>query len=522
MLEALENLPAAGQWERIGVRHHHGVDIALFSLKSAESLGIGEYLDLLPVLRWCREVGFGVIQLLPINDTGLDCSPYNALSANALNPNYLSLRALDGFEESEETRTLAELNMLQRIDHEKVRELKAQFLRDYFLKNKGRIVGTEPFQKFAASHPWLKEYALFKALKVGNEWKSWTLWDEEIRTPDKETLERLAVEHSEEVLFHTFVQFLCFSQFKEVHREAKRLGLTLMGDIPILISPDSNDVWAHQELFDLNWAAGAPPDMYNEDGQYWGFPLYRWPAHEKEGFAWWRERLSTAKDLYDIFRIDHVVGFFRIWAIPHGQPALYGHYVPELPMEWLDQGRHLIATLQQSTSMLPIGEDLGMVPDEVRAILTQMGIPGTKVMRWVKSWQGRMTFTPPSEYPPLSLTTVSTHDSDTLGQWWLKEPHESQEWAALCGWEWEPELSFERRLELLRQSHTSGSLFHINLIGEYLALFPELVWANPGDERINIPGTQSDHNWSIRMKASLEEWTEHPLLKQTVRSKILP
>ena len=169
-----------------------------------------------------------------------------------------------------------------------------------------------------------------------------------------------------------------------------------------------------------------------------------------------------------------------------------------------------------SSNMLPIAEDLGDVPPEVRVCLSELGICGTKVMRWERYWEKDKSFIPFKDYPPLSMTCVSTHDSRTLQLWWSDFPDEAKDYAAFKHWTYSPTLTVEQRKEILWDSHHTPSLFHINLLQEYLALFPELVWPQPEDERINIPGKVLATNWLYRFRPSVEELTAHEGLKKAI------
>ncbi len=293
-----------------------------------------------------------------------------------------------------------------------------------------------------------------------------------------------------------------------------------MGDIPILVSTESADVWSHPELFDIHWQAGAPPDQYNPEGQCWGFPLYRWDVLRKTHFDWWKQRLTYASHFYDIYRIDHVIGLFRIWAIPNDKSSKEGSFLPSDPDTWEPQGREILETFINSCEMLPIAEDLGDVPECVPPVLKEMGICGTKVMRWERNWEEEGRFIPIQYYPPISLTTVSTHDSEPLQLWWKTSPEEAQEFAASKHWEYAPEITHFQHKEILWDSHHTSSLFHINLLQEYLALFPELVAPNPEDERINIPGKLLATNWTYRFRPSVEEIVAHKELAQAIEKVV--
>ncbi|NGX58692.1 MAG: 4-alpha-glucanotransferase [Chlamydiae bacterium] len=518
-VEAIKSSPAGKHWEKIGISHHHGICIPLFSLRSESGLGIGEFTDLIPLSHWCREIGMDVIQLLPLNDTGLDTSPYNAMSANALNPLHLGLEYLPNYEETDEIYALKKLNQSQRVDYENVKNLKIQFLRNYFDRHGQKIIASDSFQNFVQDIPWLRDYAIFKVLKIQNGWREWRLWDESIRTPTEKLLKQLEQDHFEEVTYHQFVQFLCFQQLHEVKVKANQNGVFIKGDIPILISPDSEEVWLHQDLFNLELSAGAPPDMYNKDGQTWGFPLFEWDKMKSNGYQWWRTRLHTASKLYDIYRIDHVVGFFRIWAVPHDKLPTEGHYVPKDHSQWFTDGRERLSMMLMSNKMLPIGEDLGTVPEKVHRMLEETGICGTKFLMSLKV---RKTLNTPFEFTPLSLTTVSTHDSPTLDLWWKQYPEEVEVYCKIKNWKQGLLFSQEQRIDILHESHHSSSLFHINLLPEYLALFPELVWPNIEDERVNRPGILTDENWSIRYRPTLEQIVNHKGLKDLIKQILTP
>lgn len=530
MSEALLRSATGKQWEKIGVRHHHGVVVPLFSLHSQQSCGIGEFLDLIPLVEWCPKVGFDVIQLLPLNDTGRGSSPYGAISAFALNPIHLSLSQLPYLDRYPELQAqLSEMRSIrpavklaaQRVDYLRVYAAKDRFLQQYYLQASHHLTGSYDYQQFVLQNEWLKEYALFKSIKAENQWRNWEDWEEGLRNVDSVRYQALLQEYANEVHYHIFVQYLCFQQWRQVKSIADAKGVFLKGDIPIFINRDSADVWLKRNLFFMQYSAGAPPDMYSEDGQSWGFPTYNWPEMEKTFYAWWKKRLDVASRLYHIYRIDHIVGFFRVWAVPVGQHGRNGQFFPLDPDTWIAHGEKIMHMMLESCSSLPIGEDLGTVPPSVRLCLKQLGICGTRVMRWERMWDEDKRFIPIEDYIPESMTTVSTHDSETLSQWWSSNPKEAQEYAAFKGWKYEDKLTAVHHQEILRDSHHSGSLFHINLLQEYLALVPGMVWPNVEDERINIPGTISERNWSYRFRPSVEEIVTNRPLKKVIESILI-
>jgi 4-alpha-glucanotransferase len=281
-------------------------------------------------------------------------------------------------------------------------------------------------------------------------------------------------------------------------------------------------VWLHPEIFRIDLTAGAPPDMYTPEGQSWGFPLFRWENLRQNDYLWWRQRLQASEIFYDLCRLDHIIGFFRIWAIPPGMPGTAGSFIPPDRNTWLDHGRDILLMIGRSTTMLPIGEDLGDIPHNAHDFLQSMGICGTRIMRWqreISSVEGR--YIDPSKYHPISMTSVSTHDSETMHMWWKKYEKDAKLFAEMKGWKYHPELTSEQHGEILYDSHHSASLFHINLLQEYLALFPELRWENTDWERVNFPGSVSPVNWSCRYKPSVEEIISNDKLSSAIQKLLL-
>ncbi|MBS4169117.1 4-alpha-glucanotransferase [Parachlamydia sp. AcF125] len=499
----------------------HGICLPIFSLHSKGSGGIGEYTDLLPLLAWAKKLGIHIIQLLPLNDTGLETSPYNALSAFALNPIHLGLKQLPYLANYPElTPLLAQLqalNQTQRVSYKEVHGQRDLFLRQYFQLAGPLLLKADDFQKFQQQNEWVEKYALFKTLKIARNWESWDLWPEKLRYPTEDYLAELLLGKREEVAYHSLLQFLCFSQMEKVKKEAESQGIFLKGDIPILIDSQSADVWLNRPLFHTHLTAGAPPDQYSEVGQNWGFPLYNWDKHAETHYTWWKKRLEIASHFYHFYRIDHVVGFYRIWGIPFNQSAKEGKFFPEDPSVWISHGEKILKMMVDYCPMLPIGEDLGVIPPEVRINLRQLGICGTKVMRWERRWNEDGRFINPHDYILESLTTVSTHDSETLQQWWRNNPQDAKDFSSFKGWTYEPTLSSVRHQEILYDSHHTRSIFHINLLHEYLAVIPGLTWPSLEDERINIPGVVSDRNWSYRFKPSVEEIIQNPELAKLIK-----
>ncbi|HRD54860.1 MAG TPA: 4-alpha-glucanotransferase [Parachlamydiaceae bacterium] len=504
-------------WEIVGLKTHNGINVPLFSLWSKKSCGIGEFTDLIPLIYWCKAVGFDVIQLLPLNDTGQESSPYSALSAFALNPIHLSLHRLP-FAEETELKKFLPLNQEKRVDYKKVRALKEAFLRDYYKKHGQDLMQLPYFCQFRDENPWLESYALFKALRIEQDWKSFEHFSKEWQKPTLFGYTELLHVYKQEVDFHIFIQYLCFKEMQEVKKIAAENNIFLMGDIPILINRDSADVWMERHLFSLDYSAGAPPDMYNQEGQNWGFPIYNWQEMEKENYEWWKIRLKTAEKLYDIYRLDHIAGFFRIWSIPSHTSARNGFYIPGDDEAAKNQGEKILSMLLDSCTMLPIGEDLGNVPDFIRDSMQKLGIPGTKIMRWERVWKEDGRFIEGKDYPPLSLTSVSTHDSETLLLWWKEREEEASLYARSQKFPYNKKLSMQQQMGILKTSLHTKSLFHINLLQEYLSLIKDFTADNMEDERVNVPGIVSDKNWTCRYPSPIEEIVENQELKNIIQT----
>lgn len=519
----INSTPAAKHWERVGVKHHHGVNIPLFSIYTEQSAGIGEYLDLLHLIPWCQEVGMNVIQLLPLNDGGHDKSPYNALSAFALNPVHLSIADLPRLHAHKkllvQLKDLQKLNAYPRVAYDTVRVKKEKFMKAYLEREGEEIRSSKEYKQFLSHHAsWLHSYAAFKVLKETQKWHSWMHWPKKYRDPTHDTIEEIISKHRNAVDRYITIQFLCFEQMQRVKTTAENQGIYIKGDIPILISRDSADVWLHRKLFRLDLSAGTPPDVFNSKGQNWNFPIYNWREIEEGGDTFWKERLQVASHLYHIYRIDHFVGFFRIWSIARGASPTQGQFVPKDPSTWITHGERIMKIMLHDCEMLPIGEDLGVVPANVRTCMEGLGICGTKVMRLEREWDEDGRFISTDEYSALSMTTVSTHDAEPLQMWWESHPDEAR---ALCNhkrWGYHQTLSKPRLEDILLDSHQSKSLFHINLLHEYLPLFPELCWPNPEDDRINRPGIVHPRNWTIRFRRPLEELLNHVKLKNKISS----
>jgi len=505
--------PAASHWKKIGIKTHNGIVIYIPALRTQQNSGIGEYLDLIPMIDWAATVGFDVIQLLPINDGGSDPSPYNSLSAFALNPALLSLTPLVGGKQSNIIKALEKYKQNKRVPYEKVYAQKDALFRDLYINELPRLKKDRQYEQFIDENPWLQTYTHFRAMKMLSN-KSWMTWNSAYIHRNHKVNEYIENESG----YYCFLQYLCHLQMKHVKQYAEQKGVFIKGDIPILVAPDSADVWGHTDLFNLNLSAGAPPDQYSADGQYWGFPIFLWQNQYAKIMEWWIQRLKYAANYYHLYRLDHVVGLFRIWAIHLDKSAREGTFIPSDETLWIPTGKKILQTFLNECPMLPIAEDLGSVPDSVRKCLTELGIPGTKVMRWERKQNG--FYINAEDYPPISMTTLSTHDSEISAEWWLKYPEDAIPYAKQQGWNYQKILSGVRESEMLSKSYHTSSLFHINLLQEVLRLDKKISWKNPQDDRINIPGVINNRNWRYKYCASVEKITQSTTLRKMIE-KIL-
>lgn len=515
----LSKTPSAKHWEGIGATSHNGIVLPLFSLRCEKSSGMGEYLDLIEVIDWIKTFGFDVIQLLPLNETSTDPSPYNAISSCALNPLHISLHALDGVEKNIELKEkLNEFKIFdsyQRVNYPKLKELKIDFLKEYYLYIIDDLKNDLDFKNFKKNHAyWLDEYCLFKSILQEQNYYSWEAWPTELQNINKKNFSKYKEKYLDEINFYSALQYFCFKQLEKVKKHATENNILLLGDVPIFVSKNSSDVWYNKSIFDLTSSAGVPPDKFNKYGQKWNFPLFNWDQLNKTNYQWWQRRLSVIANLYHMYRIDHAVGFFRTWKVPFDKYAKDGQFVPIDPLMWEIKGTERLLKLLHSSPLLPIAEDLGAIPEVVYYTLRRLGICGTKVMFWQKTLDSYLDF---DEYDPISLTTISTHDSYTFQGWWENCEDEAMKFAQFKKWSYQPNITHSQRKELLTDSHQTSSIFHINLLQEYLALYPELVWPTSDDERINVPGTVGNTNWSYRFKPSFKEIISHKGLQKDLK-----
>ena len=322
-----------------------GVAVPVFSLKTFESFGVGEFNDLKKLVDWCVKTGLKMIQILPINETvathsWLDSYPYKSISVMALHPMFLHLPAMGKLKTKalqEEFDSIGmELNALQQVDYVAVTKAKSRYFKLIFDQNWESVRKTDSYKLFFEENKeWLIPYAAFCRLRDQYKTSDFRKWAEfNVFDPQKieEYCDPLKPYH-EHIAVHYFQQYHLDLQLKEAVAYAHKNGVCVKGDIPIGISPNSIEAWTEPHLFNLNGQAGAPPDDFAFMGQNWGFPTYNWDEMARDGFAWWRKRLVAMEKYFDAYRIDHILGFFRIWEIPmNAIQGLLGYFKPGLPM----------------------------------------------------------------------------------------------------------------------------------------------------------------------------------------------
>lgn len=318
-----------------------GTAIPVFSLRSEKDFGVGDFYDLIGMIDWAAETGQKVIQLLPINDTTMthtwsDSYPYNANSTFALHPMYLRLEELGEIKDKKRRKyykgLAKELNSLKEIDYERVNNGKIEYFREIFAQEGKETIASDDYRSFVERNAkWLRPYAAFCTLRDKFGTPDFSKWGKYSKYSAR-LLEKVVAENNDEIDYVSYLQYHLDKQMRYVHEYAKSKGIVLKGDIPIGISRTSADAWQAPRLFNMDCQAGAPPDDFSELGQNWGFPTYNWDEMSRDGFAWWKARFGKMAEYFDAYRIDHVLGFFRIWQIPmdaiHG---LLGYFNPALP-----------------------------------------------------------------------------------------------------------------------------------------------------------------------------------------------
>lgn len=649
-----------------------GVSIPVFSLRSKDSFGVGEFTDLKLLIDWARKTGLRLIQILPINDTmathtWVDSYPYASISAFALHPIYLNLETVAGKKYADLVKPLRkkqkQLNEMSDLDYEQVIKFKLSTLKELFLAQKQEFLKDEDFIDFFKSNKhWLVPYAAFCYLRDRNgtanfnEWKLYSQYD-------KDAIEKYVspkAKHFDNIALQYFIQYHLHKQLQAAVEYAHRNGIILKGDIPIGIYRHGCDAWVQPELFHFDMQAGAPPDDFAVKGQNWGFPTYNWERMALDHFEWWHQRFIQMSKYFDAFRIDHILGFFRIWSIPiHAVEGLMGYFIPAIPVHivefsqnniwfnyhryckpfineavlwemfgpnnekfkqflnpignyayelrkefstqhevaeyfakqepneenrnlqqglfdlitnvilfeqpnsngqqfhfrismekslsfrhldpvtqgqlrelyinyfyrrqdnfWKNEGLKKLSPLKRSTNMLVCGEDLGMVPQSVPAIMQMLGILSLEIQRMPKDLQA--TFFHPANAPYLSVVTPSTHDMSTIRGWWEEDRNTIQKfYNSVLGQAGEAPSTCEPWVNtaIVHQHLASPAMWSIFQLQDLLGMNETLRRSNPNEERINVPANPK-HYWRYRMHIPLENLIKEKEFNEELRTLV--
>ena len=510
-----------------------GMLIPLFSLRSTHGWGIGEIGDIAPAARWLGSAGLSVLQLLPINELPLhETSPYSSLSAMSIDPQYLTMTDVEDFAaiggerglEAELRANLERLRLEPTVNYAGVRRLKYLALRRSYerFRDTELQTGSERARAFAAFTRdqawWLADYALFRALHERLRPLPWTEWPEGLRTHHPVALAEARAELADDVCYREYLQWLASDQWHAARDAAG--AVTLFGDLPFMVALDSADVWARQHDFRLDASLGVPPDAFSETGQDWKLPVYKWEAIAEGGFAWLRQRARRNAELFGGYRVDHLVGFYRTFWRPVGDSTGPGQFTPADEPAQTALGEQVLRVFQESGAEI-VAEDLGLVPDFVRASLARLDIPGCKVFRWERRWHTEgQPFADPLTYPARSMATSGTHDTEPMVTWWEVAPDDER--AAI--------LAIPLVAERLGPEGRSAALATRVLTPAVRDAFIEVLLASNSalvilpvadvfgwSDRINTPATVNDRNWTWRMPWPNERLAFEPEAVAAVR-----
>jgi 4-alpha-glucanotransferase len=532
-----------------------GVLVPLFALRGENDLGIGDLGALREFIDWIAEIGFTLVQLLPINETGADNSPYNAISAMAIDPTTLHLApgspedlTRDDFADALSDIDLAGLHR-GRVKYRTVKELKQRILEKAFANFSARAdeKRQSEFKRFCEGQSsWLHDYALFRVLiEENNGSAAWNRWPSRHQSAESARnwirglpQDKQATLTRRGDLF-CYVQWIADQQWRDIKAHAEQRGVALMGDIPFGVSYYSADVFSRPNEFVLDWFGGAPPEpLFKDDaftqkwGQNWGIPLYRWTVMRANKFQWWRERVRGTRRIFHLFRIDHVQGFYRVYAFPW-RPERNNEFLPLDPHQMLERtgGRapHFVprnddtsedretnkregeeslrVVLEEAGAARVAGEDLGVVPDYVRPNLQYLGIAGFKIPQW-EMRDGMII--PGEMYDRLSVATYATHDHEPIRALWddaFRHPNSEtgeqaratlEKIALFSGFNSkidQPDYERDFYPAAMDALFRSNSWIAIVMITDLLAR----------EYRFNVPGTKANQNWTRRIRRPISK-----------------
>ncbi len=544
-----------------------GVLVPVFAIRTEDDVGIGDTDGVRQMINWCHRHHLNLLQTLPINEVSDDNSPYNAISSLAIEPTTIATTpghlpdlSPKKFHEIATPELLAELRRGP-VNYPRVKVLKRKlleaafenFLKRHFNRETPRALEFRAFLMENAD--WLSDYALFRALMEENGgWPSWELWQPEHRGPRRARtwLMSLPEERREELnrrqLFFMYVQWIAFAQWREVKAHGAAKQVYLMGDIPFGVGRSSADVWANRAIFDLDWSGGAPPERFfkvdpftEKWGQNWGIPNYRWDELRRRNFDWWRTRVGNIQKVFHLYRIDHVLGLFRIYSFPW-TPGRNAEFLPlteaaaaaktggrlpgfkQFPDDTPEhkaanqaQGEELLRMIQDASGeTCVVAEDLGVVPEYVPPTLEKLGIPGFRIPMLFRDHGG--AYSDPKEYPRLSLAQPATHDHPPLAATWqecwanIDAGHHVEnnrlELRRLLDFAGLPDEAPPREFsDRVREAFTRAVMES----NSWLVVF-QIQDVFGQTARFNTPGSIAATNWSQRLSQTVKQLDADPIL----------
>ncbi|MBZ5506983.1 MAG: 4-alpha-glucanotransferase [Acidobacteriia bacterium] len=485
------------------------------------SYGIGELgPQALRFAEYLHASGIKIWQVLPLNPTGYGDSPYQSLSSFAGNPLLISLEALsgEGLFDQDALHSAPEFPE-GRVDFSAVIPWKFGLLRkaaSNFFASRATLKKTDYEHFVESNRSWLDDYALFMAAKDAHHGKTWTAWDPDLAGRRPSAIQHWCEKLSPEIAAYKYWQFRFFHQWNEIKSNCTRLGIRIMGDIPIYVAHDSADVWANPEMFWLDQngnplkVSGVPPDYFSATGQLWGNPIYRWDVMKSSGYLWWIERLRASLKVFDMVRLDHFRGFEAYWEIPAGEPtAVNGIWVK-------GPGAELFQALTHRLGPLPIvAENLGVITPEVEAIRKQFDYPGMAILQFAFSTDPQAPTFRPHNYAQQLVAYTGGHDNDTMVGWWRsgvaqstrsqadvkKEYADAQDYFGIASADFDREVNWIFIREVMKS------------VADTVLVPMQDILGLGSEARMNTPGTLGG-NWTWRLAPDgLQEQDQNRLKK---------